>query len=1266
MRNSVLTFVLIIPMAVFSLTVDYYYGQSQGLTPVSVPAQIYNVAGFVRSYCNGSTYADYYDRHYLDLEVGQTAELTFTVSTRVGGCGINIGVLPYTADAKVDGSGLQVKAPKYIYARESMINKAVNYTGAGLWSETGNSFSLTIKCTHVETNSSGGRQFTYTVADSSGRSKTCTGFVPQTPIGSTESWYMTYARAGVAVYTLPAGSGVGSTTSHDINASYSIFGNVYWTSSGNGPANDNFASAKAITGSSGSVTGSNVGAASQPGEPLVLYKSSATTTVWWKWTAPSGGVVQFDTIGAPFDTVMGVYKGSALASLTKMNEDDDGGGGQASRCSFTCVGGTTYYICVGGYDAATGSITLNWNLTASQPDLQVTALTASSPEVDVSQVLTVNYTVKNVGNAAAPSSAVYVYDGSTLVSSATKTGVLAAGGTYSGTYAFAAGSLAPGTHDIRIKADGGGTVSESNENNNTKTVSVSVRDPNAPTGVSASDGSSADGVRVSWTTASGVTSCNLYRSATTSRPTSPLRSGVTSPCDDSTATPGVKYWYWVEAIHSAGSSFGTSDTGYRAVSLSLGKVEDSYGQAGGNGSVTVSANTSWSASSDASWISFETKAGNGDSTLTYAVFANISQSARTGTVAVVVGPGTLCPVKKTIKVTQEGMSKDFTVVDGVLKSYGGSGGVVTIPSGVTSIGFGAFVDCRGLKSVIIPEGVTSIGSQAFDGCLTLTSVSIPRGLTSIGNSAFFDCPMLTSVTIPSSVMSIGRSAFFGCSSMSAITVADGNGAYVSIDGILYGRDQPTLIVCPAGKIGSVVIPSGVTNIDDSAFSGCRRLTSVTIPSGVTRIGSYVFYGCGKLTSVTLPSSVASIADDAFSGCPIAVVYVEDEPQECLKRHFGDQVWYQKIGMPINYEWACSNVDDGVLITGVRPAFGDIVVPSIFGGRAVIGVGNAAFAQCVGLKSVTMSEGLTSIGDYAFQDCSGLGMIALPSSVTSIGNGAFSGCSGLADADGFVIVRSTLFDYCGQESSVTIPSSVTSIGKSAFRWCSGLRTVTISEGLTSIGDYAFQNCSGLRTMTIPSSVTSIGNQAFYCCSGLRTIYVKPGDAERVASLYPFAANVQFVDLVPKAFSVSYEAGSHGTGMTETATKTEGEPLSLRGATFTRPGYVQTAWSKNQDGSTRDYGLGASYAIDAAITLYPYWTRDTAYELLLLPGEANGVVCISSVDCGGVHNLPPCPFTPPSGKRFAGWACSNGRRYDDGMLVFNLAKPGETVTMTAIWE
>ena len=58
---------------------------------------------------------------------------------------------------------------------------------------------------------------------------------------------------------------------------------------------------------------------------------------------------------------------------------------------------------------------------------------------------------------------------------------------------------------------------------------------------------------------------------------------------------------------------------------------------------------------------------------------------------------------------------------------------------------------------------------------------------------------------------------------------------------------------------------------------------------------------------------------------------------------------------------------------------------------------------------------------------------------------------------------------------------------------------------------------------------------------------------------------------------------------------------------------------------------------------------------------------SIGVGKVAKLNPCAFSPPAGKRFAGWRrADNGRRYDDGVLVFDLAGPGEVVTLTAIWE
>ena len=54
-------------------------------------------------------------------------------------------------------------------------------------------------------------------------------------------------------------------------------------------------------------------------------------------------------------------------------------------------------------------------------------------------------------------------------------------------------------------------------------------------------------------------------------------------------------------------------------------------------------------------------------------------------------------------------------------------------------------------------------------------------------------------------------------------------------------------------------------------------------------------------------------------------------------------------------------------------------------------------------------------------------------------------------------------------------------------------------------------------------------------------------------------------------------------------------------------------------------------------------------------------------GKTYNIRKCALTAPSGKTFAGWRSSkNGKLYADGILVFDLAEPGETVTMTAVWK
>ena len=61
----------------------------------------------------------------------------------------------------------------------------------------------------------------------------------------------------------------------------------------------------------------------------------------------------------------------------------------------------------------------------------------------------------------------------------------------------------------------------------------------------------------------------------------------------------------------------------------------------------------------------------------------------------------------------------------------------------------------------------------------------------------------------------------------------------------------------------VVVNEGVTEISDSAFSGCSKLTSLTLPSTLKYIGEYTFSNCG-LKELTLPASVEEIGTYAFS------------------------------------------------------------------------------------------------------------------------------------------------------------------------------------------------------------------------------------------------------------------------------------------------------------------------------------------------------------------------------------------------------------------
>ena len=139
------------------------------------------------------------------------------------------------------------------------------------------------------------------------------------------------------------------------------------------------------------------------------------------------------------------------------------------------------------------------------------------------------------------------------------------------------------------------------------------------------------------------------------------------------------------------------------------------------------------------------------------------------------------------------------------------------------------------------------------------------------------------------------------------------------------------------------IPDRVTEIQESAFSGCSSLKKIDIPESVTNIDFYAFKGCNGLESIEFPGSLTNMGWNTISGC------------ENLKRvKFADG--FRSIA-PFN---GC-------------PKLTEIIIPD-----TVTAIGN--ITNCTSLESIYIPEGVNYVG--SFGGCSKLRSVRYAGSETS--------------------------------------------------------------------------------------------------------------------------------------------------------------------------------------------------------------------------------------------------------------------------------------------
>lgn len=304
------------------------------------------------------------------------------------------------------------------------------------------------------------------------------------------------------------------------------------------------------------------------------------------------------------------------------------------------------------------------------------------------------------------------------------------------------------------------------------------------------------------------------------------------------------------------------------------------------------------------------------------------------------------------------------------------------------------IDWKGSFEIINDESVIKkVRSADFPEDLVVPSSLAGFPVRRIESDAFSELK-LKRVVIPDSVRSIGREAFGS---------RYNKGEY-GVDDEYIAKYRPC-----AAHLESVVIGSGVTNLEEYAFAHCLSLTNVTIQGRALTVGNGAFEGCEKLENVIIPAD----AD---------IVFGDDVFRNCAKLKPINGKFTHSVGSTFS---GCDSYHDE---NGFR----------IIGGVLERYYGNAT--------AVEIPSGVNDIWSRAFADNTKLKTVTIPDGVKRIGPYAFGGCRQLRE--------------------VTIPKSVETIEQKAFMACVVMRKVVLLNADTEINDNAFNECRNLSVVETP--------------------------------------------------------------------------------------------------------------------------------------------------------------------------------------------------------
>ena len=392
--------------------------------------------------------------------------------------------------------------------------------------------------------------------------------------------------------------------------------------------------------------------------------------------------------------------------------------------------------------------------------------------------------------------------------------------------------------------------------------------------------------------------------------------------------------------------------------------------------------------------------------------------------------------------------------------------------------FGIWAGSANVQKLILPEGLKSICD--WISAPNITELIVPESVDYLASGVFSRMDSLVKLTMPcvtSDVYAPGRLK-------ELIISGDGDG----FCGLGYEQNTTSTIErlvflgnvsrienwsCSGWPLKEVILPQGLQEIGDRAFSGCNDLETLVCPDTVTGIGEEAFWNCTNLQSVHLSESLTRLGNSAFGYCT------------ALK----------KLELPDSLQ----EIPDGAFM-------GCNAMETVTFGGQLTSIGRAAFADCFQIKSIILPETVETVGSGAWNNCNALEYLRMPV-VNKDEKGTFGGtrlgdlfggfsvwgdCNmpeslktveliGMADT-----LPTTFFGGCKYIEHITLPETICKIENMAFDGCRKLKELVLPSNLQTVGMYAFRGCANIERLEFPEGVYEIGSKALEGMSALKEL------------------------------------------------------------------------------------------------------------------------------------------------------------------------------------